>query len=238
MAEMLLINPRKRARRASRTTAKRRIVRRKNPIAVSKVSRRRRNPIGLARVARRRRNPITLRGNVIMKEVQAALIGGVGAVAMDVLMGQINGFLPANLQRVPGTIGVGDAVKLALTIAAGQVLSKPTKGMSQKLAAGALICQSRDILASFVPPTMTMGFSSPARIVNGSQRVGPLMSRMSAYIAPTDQTMLSPNNARIFGNDSSPLLNAYSRPGASAMLSRSRSGVRGASQREGVTQYR
>ena len=95
MAEMLLINPRRRAKRA---TAKRRIVRRKNPIAA--VARRhgpkrRRNPIGLARVHRRRRNPIAgYNAKGIMAEVQAALIGGAGALAVDVLMGQINGYIP------------------------------------------------------------------------------------------------------------------------------------------------
>lgn len=235
MAEMLLINPRKRARRA---TAKRRIIRRKNPIAAAKVSRRRRrNPIGLARVTRRRRNPITLHGNVIMREVQGALIGGVGAVVMDALMGQINGYLPASLQRTPGALGVGDAVKMAITIAAGQMLSKSTKGMSQKLAQGALVCQTRDILATFVPAGMTMGFASPARIVNGSQRVGPLMPRMSAYTA---SSAIAPGGA-VFGSNRSPLLDAYTQPGGQSMMlnrSRARAGIHGALSREGVTLYK
>lgn len=214
MAEMLLINPRRRRRAPAKrkTTARRR---RRNPITVAaprapagRVVRRtvrRSNPVGIRRVARRRRNPITLHGNVIMQEVKAALIGGSGAVAMDVLMGQINGFLPDTLKRVPGTLGVGDAVKMALTIAVGQLLKKPTKGLSQRMAIGALTCQTRDLLATFVPADMTMGYASPARIVRGTQRVGPLMAnnRMAAYLPPGSPT---------------PLLNAYLRPGGQSPL--------------------
>ena len=224
MAEMLLINPRRRA------TAKRRIVRRKNPIAAvaRHAPKRRRNPIGLARVHRRRRNPIGgMRASGIMSEVQAALIGGAGALAVDVLMGQINGYIPASMQRTPGKIGVGDAVKMAITIALGQALNKPTKGLSRKFATGALICQSRDILASFVPSTMTLGYASPARIVAGSQRVGPLMTRVGAYAqrASSDSTFLGPNK--------SPLLDAYSAPGRQSGLL-----LNGAREREGATTYR
>lgn len=221
MAELLLINPRRR-RRAARATSKRRTVRRRrNPIATKSTAspaRRmmalKRNPIGIRRVSRRRRNPITLNGNVIMNEIKAAAIGGAGAVAMDVLMGYANAYLPANLQRTPGAIGLGDAVKVALTIAAGQLLSKPTRGLSQKMAIGALTCQARDMLASFVPTTMTMGYASPARIVRGTNRVGPLMNRMGAYQAPGAPTAL---------------LNAYQAPGGRSMIL---NGGTGARQRE------
>lgn len=211
MSELLLINPRRRRAPAKRKTTARR--RRRNPITVAAPKAparrviRRANPIGMRRVAsRRRRNPITLHGNVIMQEVKAALVGGSGAVAVDVLMGQLNGFLPDTLKRVPGTLGVGDAVKMAITIAVGQLLKKPTKGLSQKMAIGALTCQTRDILATFVPADMTMGFASPARIVRGTQRVGPLMARnnaMAAYLP---------------AGSPSPLLNAYMRPGAPSPL--------------------
>jgi hypothetical protein len=215
MAEMLLINPRKRAKRTARkTTAKRR----RNPIAAvaRHAPKRRRNPIGLARVARRRRNPISISRSGIMREVQEALIGGAGALAVDVLMGQINGYIPASMQRVAGKVGIGDAVKMAITIALGQALNKPTKGMSRKFATGALICQSRDILASLVPSTMTLGFASPARIVRGTQRVGPLM----AY---------APQSGAV---DSSPLLGAYSPAGRNRGVL-----LNGARNREGVTTY-
>lgn len=230
MAEMLLVNPR---RRAKRSATKRRA--RPAARAAAPARRRRRNPIGLARVARRparrsvrravsrRRNPINLGGSAggIMAQVQNALLGGVGAVGVDVLMGQINPFLPASMRRTPGTVGVGDAVKMGITILAGQLLKKPTRGMSAKMAAGALTCQARDILAGFVPATMTLGYASPGRVVRGVNRVGPIMSRMQpgtvgAYNRP---------------GGTSPLLSAYNRPGVSPLLSSARS-------REGVSQWR
>lgn len=225
MAEMLLINPRRR-----RATSKRRVHRRTHAVAAPRRHRRRRNPlenpIGLRRLharrrrhvgARRRRNPIAVRGlgrGAIMQLLQNAMLGGAGAVAVDVLMGQIKGFLPAAMQRTPGKIGVGDAVKAAITIAAGEMLNKPTRGMSRKMATGALTCQMRDMIASFVPVTMQLGYASPARIVTGSQRVGPLA--VGAY------------NRQ---HGSSPSLSAYSRSGLTPALSgmvsaRSREGAR------------
>ena len=114
MAEMLLINPRRR-KAAKRTTAKRRVIRRKNPIGLARAKphkrARRRNPIGLGRITRRRRNPIGgLRKTAIMGEIKNALLGGAGAVAMDVLMGQLNAYIPPSLRRTPGKLGVGDLV--------------------------------------------------------------------------------------------------------------------------------
>lgn len=211
MAELLLVNPRRRRRAPAKrkTTARRR---RRNPIVVSAPKSparrvvRRSNPVGMKRIARRRRNPITIQGNVIMQEAKAAIIGATGAVGIDVLMGQLNGFLPDSLKRIPGTLGVGDAVKMAITIAVGQLLKKPTKGLSQRMAIGALTCQTRDILATFVPADMVMGYASPARIVQGTQRVGPLMSRqgrMGMFLPP---------------GTPSPLLNAYLRPGGPSPL--------------------
>ena len=224
MAEMLLINPKRAKRAVKRTTTKRR----RNPIALARAHapaarRRRRNPIGLARVSRRRRNPISYSTSGVMAEVQAALIGGAGALAVDVIMGQINSYLPASLQRVQGKIGVGDAVKMAITIALGQALNKTTKGMSRKFATGALIVQSRDILASFVPSTMTLGYASPARVIRGTNRVGP----MGAY-APQS----APTEVFGAGSSQSPLLGAYSPAGRNRGVL-----LNGARSREGVSTY-
>lgn len=214
MAEMLLINPRRRAKRA---TAKRRVVRRANPVAAAPKRKvhRRRNPIGLGRVAhavKRRRNPISLGGGAkgIMRQLQGAFVGGAGSVAVDVIMGQVNGYLPASMQRTPGAIGVGDAVKMGITIALGRLLRKPTKGMSDELAAGALTVQAAEIIRSVVPASMTMGgvgYGSPARIVQGTNRVTP---NMGAYMP------------RAITGQQSPLLNAYARPGATQLLSGAR----------------
>ena len=96
----------------------------------------------------------------------------------------------------------------------GQALNKATKGMSGKAAKASLTVQFYDIAKSFVPATMTMGglgYGSPAMIADGTNRVGPIRrgmnGRIGAYTA------------------GSPLLNAYTQPGRTALLS-------GARQRE------
>lgn len=212
MAEMLLINPRRRKARRANPVAKRR-VRRRNPLAA--VARRRRNPMPLVRRARnpiglarrrvmRRRNPIYGRmgTGMLMAAIREAFVGGAGSVAVDLAMGQINRFLPANLKTVPGQIGAGDAVKALITVTLGHLLARPTRGLSRKMALGALTVQSANIMKTFVPTTMTMGYMSPARIVNGSNTVGP---NMGAYTSGT------------------PLLNAYTRPNVTPLLSANRS---------------
>ena len=107
MAEMLLINPRRRrkARRANPIAKRRRVTRRRNPLATVARRRRRnpmpairrRNPIGLARRrVMRRRNPIGGMGTgMLMAAIREAFVGGAGAVAVDLAFGQIKRFLPA-----------------------------------------------------------------------------------------------------------------------------------------------
>lgn len=243
MAELLLVNPRKRARRAS-TKARKRRSRRRNPIAnlgayvkrrrtVSRgisglsrrrrVHRRRRNPIGLSGLARRRvysrrrrRNPIMGGGLVrnFMTMVKDAGVGAAGAVAVDIAMGQVNRFLPASLQRVPGKVGVGDAVKAAITVVLAKVLSRPTRGLSVKMGQGALTVQMHSILAGFVPPTLQLGYLVPGRVVDATARVGPMQVRQGM-------------NAYVRAGTPSPLLSAYTRPGVTPLLS-------GARKREGA----
>ena len=214
MAEMLLINPKKRRRNPA---AKRRVVRRKNPVTAMvhrkrnplAAMRRRRNP--LARVRRRMRNPIggAMMGGY-MGQIREAVMGGAGALGMDLVYGQINSFLPAALKRTPGVIGAGDAVKAVVTVALGGLLNKATRGFSAKAAKASLTIQAYDIMKSFVPGTMTIGYASPALIAQGTNRVQPIRRGMNAYTSGT------------------PLLNAYMKPGSTAMLSGSR-------MREGVT---
>lgn len=226
--EMLLINPRGR-RKAKKATRRRR-----NPIAGRRASMRisgarhhhrarRRNPI--ASFGRRRRNPISLGGastKSIVDMIKAAGLGGAGGILMDVVMGQLNGFLPTSFQSSKTTVGVGDAVKAVVTVALGQVLAKPTKGLSKQLAAGALTVQAYEVLSSFVPTTMTLGYASPAAIVNGSNRVGPtragMLQGMNAYQRPGTR---------------SPLLSAYT-SGRTPLLN----GRQSVQQREGISTYR
>lgn len=219
MPEMLLINPRK--RRAARKTTKRRTAkRRRNPINTirsrSVAPRRRANPIRYVkrRMSRRRRNPISLGGSAkgFMTQLRDALIGGAGAVAMDAAYARIAPMLPASLQPVPGSVGAGDAVKAVLTVMLGRLLSKPTKGLSAKLAQGALTVQAHGIMKSVLPASVTgMGFYSPAQIADMSNRVGPMRRGVNAYVPGTQ------------------LLNAYTQGGRSPVLNAS------PRVREGVT---
>ena len=216
MAEMLLINPRRRKSHKKAATHKRRVKAKTTHV------KRRRNPIGAMRkkvmhhVRRRRRNPIGgsgLNANTMMSAIKEALYGGVGAVAMDVVYGQIDNMLPASLKRTPGTIGTGDAVKAVITVALGQVLNRATKGMSKKAALASLTVQAHDIVKSYLPASMNLGFASPARVVRGTNRVGPISKTVSAYTTGT------------------PLLNAYEKPGAPSPL------LSGARSREGISIY-
>ena len=166
---------------------------------------RRANPIArMRRRTMRRRNPIGGRmgTGMIMAAIREAFVGGAGAVAVDLAMGQINRYLPASLKTVPGTVGAGDAVKALITVTLGHLLARPTRGLSRKMALGALTVQSANIMKSFVPGTMAMGYASPARIVRGTNTVGP---NMGAY------------------TQGSPLLNAYTRSNVTPLLSANRS---------------
>ena len=236
MAEMLLINPRRRksARKSYRTAAQRRATaklvamsrrrRRSNPhpgslTSVSLNPRRRRRVM-------RRRNPITLRRTVrrsnpamrfsvggVMGAIRGALVQGAGAVAFDVAHGQIQRFLPASLVPVPGQVGVGDLVKAAITVFVGQMLNGPTRGLSSKAAQGALTVQAHQLIRSFVPSTLPLGYATPGVAVQGQARVGPnrAIIGMGRYTAP----------------GATPLLNRYTAPGATPLLN-------GARQREGI----
>ena len=216
MAEMLLINPRK--RRTHRASKRRVVHRRKNPVTA--MVRRKRNPLAAMRrrrnpmatmVRRRRRNPI---GGAMMtgymSQIREAVMGSAGALAMDVVYGQINNFLPASLKTTPGAIGAGDAVKAVVTVALGGLLNKATRGFSAKAARASLTIQSYNIMKTFVPSSLPLGYASPALIAQGTNRVGPIRRGMNAYTNGT------------------PLLNAYTAPGKTPLLS-------GARMREGAT---
>lgn len=217
MAEMLLINPRKRAaKRRTTTHAKRRVhARRKNPIA--KVHHKRRhNPIAaMRRRVIRRRNPISMGGGY-MTAIREALMGGAGALAMDVVFGQVNKFLPATMQTNATTVGAGDAVKAVITVFIGQALNKATRGFSKKAAQASLTVQAHAILTKTIGPsisaTLPLGYASPAVVASGTNRVGPIRKGVNAYTGGT------------------PLLSAYNKPGSTPLLS-------GARNREGVAVY-
>ncbi len=219
MAELLLLNPRRRRRASSSSKKRRSPRRRRNPINTIKYrpARRRSNPIGLRRArrvgGRRRRNPISLRGmtGTLMTQLRDAAIGAGGAIAVDVLMGKLNPMLPASMQRVPGQVGAGDAVKAVITVLLGKLLNKPTRGLASKAAQGALTVQLHGIASTFMPAGMALGYYSPAQTIPYSGRVGPLRSRgsMGRYVQPGVTPLLSG-------------VGRYVRPGVTPLLSSAR----------------
>lgn len=193
MAEMLLINPRKRSRKAKRaTTAKRRA---RNPIAAM-ARRVRRNPVRAIKrrvMSRRRKNPAMRLGGMTgyMTAIREALMGGVGAVAFDIVHGQVKRFLPQALQVTPGRVGAGDAVRAIITVFVGHALNSVTRGFSKKAAMASLTVQAHDLLKGFVPAALPLGYASPAMIAQGTNRVGPIRQGMNAYTRPGATPLLS-----------------------------------------------
>lgn len=191
MAEMLLINPRKRSRKVRKTAAKRRV--RRNP--VSPIIARKRNPVRALKrrvMSRRRRNPIGMGGMTgYMTAIREALMGGVGAVAFDIVHGQVKRFLPAALQVTPGKVGAGDAVRAIITVFVGHALNGVTRGFSKKAAMASLTVQAHDLLKGFVPAALPLGYASPAMVAQGTNRVGPIRQGMNAYIKPGATPLLS-----------------------------------------------
>ena len=210
MAEMLLINPRGRRKTAARKTR----ARRRNP-AMRSVSAaaprraRRRNPVAaMKRRVMRRRNPIGMTSGM-MRMIQDAFVGGAGSIAVDLAQGQLNKYLPATLKTTPGSVGLGDGVKAVMTVVLGRALNRTTRGLSMKMAAGALTVQSAGIMKTLLGPTLgaQLGYYTPGYVTGGSNRVGPIRSNgMGAYTKP----------------GATPLLSAYTKPGATPLLSAAR----------------
>ena len=240
MAEMLLINPRRRTRRKAKRAAPAR--RRRNPLALARVMprRRRRNPIAAVRRRRanpigamrrrvmRRRNPAMLGGNY-MTAIREALMDGFGAVAIDYAYNMIAKAIPGTagtfLQPNAASVGTADAVKAVLTVVLGNALNGVTRGFSRKAAKASLTVQSYQIMKKVLPAQITgnlsgLGYMSPAMIANGGgTRIGPIRGQMGAYL-PSGTT---------------PLLSAYTASGSASPLL---SGGYGARMREGTSSYR
>jgi len=227
-AKLIAYNKSRRAGRSRSAAPKRRRARRRsNPIAnpiVRRVARRVRRASYGGR--RRRRNPISIGGaSGYMAMFKNAVIEGGGAVALDIGFGYVNGTLPATLQRKPGTVGIGDAVKAVFTVAVGKLLNRATRGLSMRAARGSLTVQAYDLASTLLPAGVSvagrLGYAVPGRVVNYSARVGPnIAGRLGAYMAPGQTVLL--NGGRVAGR-----MGAYMAPGATPLLSG------GARQREG-----
>lgn len=238
MAEMLLINPRRRtrkARKAGRSAAQRAATRRLVAMNRSRRRARRRNPAPAAvvamnprrrrmarrsnpvRMVRRRRNPALLGGfsfRTVINAVKEAAIQGGGAVAFGLVHGKIQEMLPDNLKVIPNQVGIGDALKAGLTVLIGSVLNGPTRGLSMRAATGALTVQAYELIKTQLPSGYTLGYMTPGVITQGQANVGPDRGMVGRYTQP----------------GATPLLNRYTQPGASPLLNGNPARLR-----EGVT---
>jgi len=145
MAQLMLINPRKRRAKRKAAPAKRRVAVRSNP--VPPIKRRRSRRTSLKTVARRsrriRRNPIGLNG--IMGTLTDAAIGAGGAIAVNFAFDK----LPLPLSMKSGMVGV--ASKAALAIALGTFGKKFMGNTAGKMAAGALTVIAYDLAKQLLP---------------------------------------------------------------------------------------
>jgi len=244
MAEMLLINPRRRTRRKAKRAApvRRRRVARKMYSLMAPVRRRRRaparrrstalagygsNPIGaMRRRVMRRRNPAMLGGNY-MTAIREALMDGFGAVAIDYAYNMIAKAIPGaagSFLTPTATVGAADAVKAVLTVVLGNALNGVTRGFSRKAAKASLTVQSYQIMKKVLPAQISsnlggLGYMSPAVLTSGGgTRIGPIRGQMGAYTS----------------GGATPLLSAYTSSGSASPLL---SGA-GARMREGTSLYR
>lgn len=195
MNEILLVNPRRRKGRKTRSRKRGRVRLRRH------ASRRRR--VHRAKVRRYRRNPsgrsLSLKGAAgsFLPIVKSGALGAVGALANDALVGQV-----VNLSFVPAALKSGygkHALKLASAVAVGVVGGMVAKGKGRDLAVGAATVSMHGLLKEVVTsnfPSVAgylgdyeVGAYNPGQLVDESGNVGeyiPGVGDMGEYIAMGD----------------------------------------------------
>jgi hypothetical protein len=195
--ELLLINPRKRkaAKKAAPRRAKRRTVKRAAPVVVmanpkrrsARKSRMSHLKTSVKRAGRKyKRNPIAkLSMAGIGGMAKNAALGAAGAIAVDVGFGYVKNMLPVSMQTPTDGAGAMNPLyfvaKGAVAVAAGMLGSKVTKHAST-MAAGSLTISAYEILRSFIPTTVTLGYMNPAQMA--SRRMAPKPAQdMARYVS-------------------------------------------------------
>lgn len=207
MAELMLINPRKRRRKVKKTSAKRRGKRRtmsalqrkyfgkrkpKRNHAVAKKSRKRSKKVSSRRYRGYRHNPSRGLGKFSVQgftknTLMPSAVGAAGALGLDILIG----FLPLppalktgpmrSVVRLVGAVGIG--------IVAGMVVKKET---AAQIAAGAVTVTLYDTLKGFVQtamPTLQLGETDifeeyPSLAYAGA---GQVVDDMGMYVGDGDE---------------------------------------------------
>ena len=190
MAEILLVNPRKRRRKGKRKMSalqrkyfgKRRTKRaraasprrrRRRASAVAAAPRRRRRSYSVARrISRRRRNP-SVRGvlSQVMPTAKSGLIGAAGGLVNDVAFGYVKTYLPAQLQT-----GLGrSAAKGLLAVLVGIAVNMVLRGKGRDMAVGAMTvvmheaakAQLSTMMPSLPLGEYDLGYVDAASVVQG-----------------------------------------------------------------------
>lgn len=193
--QLLLLNPSKRRKKRAapkKRAAKRRTARRRNPITIAAPARRRRRaPARRRAVARRRRNPINIRGlggSSLIETLKNAMFGGVGAIGVDMLYGQLQKFWAGAPVKVSATGGpnpmyyaVKAGIALAVPLLAGKVIGK---SLASKLAAGSLTVQAYEVAKAVIPvsASLPLGMYAPARNAGMGAYVGPGSAKLRGYL--------------------------------------------------------
>lgn len=193
MAELFLLNPRRRRRkmtakqrkyfggkrRARRNPTRRRA--RRNPLPIMATA----NPRRHRRRRRVHRNPshrrrhyrsnpaMRLTGRGIVNQVTDAATGAAGATVVDVVMGYLNPNLPATFLSPNVYPIVKGAVAIGLG-AVGQSMGGQAGRFFAKGAEGSLICTLHDVFRSFVPAGISLGYINSGYV--------PAHGNMGAYV--------------------------------------------------------
>lgn len=173
MAQLLLLNPRRRRRkltakqrkyfgkrkRARRVSVKVHRPRRSRRSAVITV---RANPRRRRRVAfnprRIRRNPMRIpTARNVIGQVQDAAVAAVGATVVDVAMGYVNPMLPA-AAMTPNVYPIVKGAAAILLGALGQSVGGQMGRWSAKMAEGSLIVTLHGVVRSFLPAGLALGY--------------------------------------------------------------------------------
>lgn len=210
MAELMLINPRKRRRKAKKTSAKKRRCKRRTMTAlqrkyfgkrkhkrvatVAKKSTKRRRRYSVTASKRRKycRNPAGGRFNIqsfSRNTLMPSAIGAAGALGLDILIGFLP--LPPNLKTGPLRTVVKIAGAVGLGVVAGMLVKKST---AEQIAAGAITVALYDTLKGMVQvamPTLQLGENDifteyPSLAYAGA---GQTVDGMGVYDSPEEMGM-------------------------------------------------
>jgi hypothetical protein len=201
MAEILLVNPRRRRKAKSSTKSRRRrsapkaARRRRRRTAVVGVRRRRRSVARLSNPRRRRsltarfrrrRNP-SLRGitSGAIPTLKAGLLGAGGAIGLDLLWGQTSKFMPAS---IAGSALAQYAAKLVGALIIGVIGNKFLGGRGRDMAVGAATVVLHDALKAQIQatlPSVPLGeYLTYAPTVGVMNRAGRILSTgMGEYLS-------------------------------------------------------